>query len=144
MRNSYGPDCILTLVDPDDIGAFAAATFNDPGKFDGKTITIVGENVRFDDVVKAFSKAIGRDLEAIYRTDEETKKELANPLVSGNVLCIGLECLVDIDEVRAWGVPLTTFDEFLKKHRHELTTVTSSEDNSSVGSFADIYTTSTK
>ncbi|KAH3917585.1 hypothetical protein HBI56_109790 [Parastagonospora nodorum] len=70
MSNSYGPDCILTLVDPDDIGAFAAAAFNDPGKFDGRTITIVGENVRFDDIVKAFSKATGRDIEAIYRTEE--------------------------------------------------------------------------
>ncbi|KAH3980609.1 hypothetical protein HBI25_045520 [Parastagonospora nodorum] len=90
MRNSYGPDCILTLVDPDDIGAFAAAAFNYPGKFDGRTITIVGENVRFDDIVKAFSKATGRDIEAIYRTEEETKKEIANPLVSGNVMRIGL------------------------------------------------------
>lgn len=140
MRNSYGPDCILTLVDPDDIGAFAAATFNDPKKFDGKTITIVGENVRFDDVVKAFSKAIGRDIEAIYRTEEETKKEIANPLVSGNVLCIGMEHSVDMDEVRGWGVPLTTFKEFLDKHRYEPAKGTSSEGSSLVGAFAGMYT----
>jgi len=30
MRNTYGPDCILTLVDPDNIGAFAAATLTIP------------------------------------------------------------------------------------------------------------------
>ena len=49
-----------------------------------------------------------------------------------------------MDEVRAWGVPLTTFDEFLVKHRHEMTKVIPSEDISSVGAFADMYTTSTK
>jgi uncharacterized protein YbjT (DUF2867 family) len=93
MRNSYGPGCILTLVDPDDVGAFAAAAFNNPGKSDGKTITVVGQNVRFDDIVKAFFKATGRDIEAIYRTEKEKKKkkDIANPLFSGNVLCIGLE-----------------------------------------------------
>jgi uncharacterized protein YbjT (DUF2867 family) len=120
LVNSYGPDCVITLIDPDDIGAFVAAAFEEPKKFGEQIITLVGENIRFDDMMKQYSDACGYQFEVVYRTPEETEKELANPFVSGNVLCIGLEKFVNIDETTKWGIPLTSFKAFLKKHKHEL------------------------
>jgi uncharacterized protein YbjT (DUF2867 family) len=120
LINSYGPDCIMTLVDPDDIGAFVAAAFEDPHKFGGQIVTVVGENMRFDDMIKRFSEASSSSFEVVYRTAEETEKEKDNPFIAGQVICIGLDKYVDLDEVRSWGIPLTSFEQFLEKHKHEL------------------------
>jgi uncharacterized protein YbjT (DUF2867 family) len=120
MLNSYGPNCILTLVDPDDIGAFAAAAFDDPAKFGGQSIPVVGENMRFDDMMNEFSKACGHQFEVVYRTEEETKSQLDNVFVSGQVMCRGGEKLVNLQEIKSWGMPLTSFRKFLEKHKQEL------------------------
>jgi uncharacterized protein YbjT (DUF2867 family) len=120
LVNSYGPDCVLTLIDPDDIGAFVAAALDDPVEFGEQIVTLVGENVRFDDMMNQYSDACGYQFEVVYRTPEETEKEIANPFVSGHILCIGLEKLVNMNEIKEWGIPLTSFKEFLEKHKHEL------------------------
>jgi uncharacterized protein YbjT (DUF2867 family) len=120
LVNSYGPDCIMTLVDPDDIGAFVAAAFDDPGRFGGQVVTVVGENMRFDDMMKEFSEASGTPFEIVYRTAEETEKEKDSPFVAGQAICIGLDKYVDLDKVKSWGIPLTSFKQFLEKHKHEL------------------------
>jgi uncharacterized protein YbjT (DUF2867 family) len=120
MLNSYGPNCILTLVDPDDIGAFAAAAFDDPAKFGSQSIPVVGENMRFDDMMNEFSKACGHQFEVVYRTEEETRSQMDNVFVSGQVMCRGGEKLVNIQEIKSWGIPLTSFRQFLEKHKQEL------------------------
>jgi uncharacterized protein YbjT (DUF2867 family) len=118
--NSYGPDCIMTLVDPYDIGAFFAAAVNDPAKFGGEILTVVSENMRFDDMMKEFSKACGYEFEVVYRPEEETQREIANPFISGQVLCRGLDKFVDMVDVKKWGIPLTSFKQFLENHKQEL------------------------
>jgi uncharacterized protein YbjT (DUF2867 family) len=118
--NSYGHDCVLTLVDPDDIGAFVTAAFKDPEKFGGRTVTVVGENMRVDDMLKKLAEASGRPIEAIYRTPEETVKAKSNPYVAGHLVCIGLEQYVDMEKVKSWGVRLTSFAGFLEKHKKEV------------------------
>ncbi|KAH7088012.1 hypothetical protein FB567DRAFT_523499 [Paraphoma chrysanthemicola] len=120
LVNSYGPDCLMDLIDPDDIGAFVAAAFEDPTKFSGQTITLVAENVRFDDVVKQLAQTSGQPFEAVYRTPEESEELKNNPLIAGHLLCIGLDRFIDLDESRRWGIPLTSFAQFLEKHKHEL------------------------
>jgi uncharacterized protein YbjT (DUF2867 family) len=118
--NSYGPDCVLTLVDPDDTGAFVTAAFEDPKKFGGRTVAVVGENMRVDDMLKKLEEASGRPIDVIYRTPEETEKVKSNPYVAGHLVCIGLDQYVDMEEVKSWGVPLTSFAEFLEKHKNEI------------------------
>jgi uncharacterized protein YbjT (DUF2867 family) len=135
MVNSYGPDCIITLVDPDDIGAFAAAAFNNPAKFGGQTITVVSENMRFDDMMEEFSKACGHQFEIVYRTEEETKSQMDNVFVAGHVMCHGVEKLVNMEEIRKWGIPLTSFKQFLEKHKQDLPKGSLSENGSTAEPF---------
>jgi uncharacterized protein YbjT (DUF2867 family) len=118
--NSYGPDCVLTLVDPDDIGAFVTAAFKDSKKFGGQTVNVVGEKMRVDDMLKTLEESSGKLINVVYRTSEETEKAKGNPYVAGNLLCIGLDKYVDMEEVKNWGVPLTSYAQFLEKHKHEL------------------------
>jgi uncharacterized protein YbjT (DUF2867 family) len=118
--NSYGPDCVLSLVDPDDTGAFVTAAFEDPEKFNGQTVTVVGENMRVDDMLRKLEEASGRPIDVIYRTPEETEKAKNNPYVAGHLVCIGLDRYVDMEEVKSWGIPLTSFAGFLEKHKNEI------------------------
>jgi uncharacterized protein YbjT (DUF2867 family) len=120
ITNSYSPDCIMTLVDPHDIGAFVAAAFEDPAKFGSQIITVVSERVRFDDMVTGLSDAIGEIITAVYRTAEETTTLKDDILVASQIMCVGLDNLVDMVEVRSWGVPLTTYKQFMEKHKDEL------------------------
>jgi uncharacterized protein YbjT (DUF2867 family) len=119
--NSYGPDCFLALVDPDDTGAFVTAAFEDPKKFGGQTVTVVGENMRVDDMIKKLEEASGRLINVIYRTPEETEKAKSNPYVAGHLACIGLDKYVDMEEVKSWGISLTSFAGFLEKYKDTLT-----------------------
>lgn len=57
--NSYSPDCVLTLVDPDDIGAFILAAFENPKRYTGQVVSVVGENMRVGDMLKELENASG-------------------------------------------------------------------------------------
>ncbi|KAF2111882.1 hypothetical protein BDV96DRAFT_551656 [Lophiotrema nucula] len=116
--NSYGPDKPLPLVDPDDIGAFVAAAFQDPERFAGKIVNVVSEFEPVPYIIDEIEKASGKKVEVHYRTDEENEEEgKKNVMVAGQKTTVGLERFVDMDEVRSWGIPLTTLGEFLKKHK---------------------------
>lgn len=126
--NSYGPDCVLGLVDPDDVGAFTAAAFEDPNTFGGRVATIVGQNMRVDDLVKELRNATGADIEVVYRTAEESEKCKSNPFIAGHLLCKELDHFVDMDEVQRWGVPLTKLHQFVAKHKDEFAQIASQGD----------------
>jgi hypothetical protein len=93
--------------------------------------------MRFANMIEKFSEACGRQIEVVYRTPEETEKEIASPFVSGQVLCKGLDKLVDMENIKNWGIPLTSFDQFLEKHKHELPRGRNSEKDSSIVPFSD-------
>jgi uncharacterized protein YbjT (DUF2867 family) len=117
FTNSYTPDTIITAVDTDDVGAFAVAAFNDPQKFSGKAITVVSELITVASMLAEIERVSGKKLDIHYRTAEETEKEANNVFVLGQKMTIGLEKWVDMDEVKSFGIPLTSFKEFLEKNR---------------------------
>lgn len=118
--NAYGPDCRLTLVDPDDIGAFIVAAFENPVKFDGQTVTIVGEIMSVEDVLKELNRVSHKPIEAVYLTPDEVEKAKSNPFIAGHKLCIGLDEFVDMEEIKSWSIPLTSVKAFLEKHKSEI------------------------
>jgi uncharacterized protein YbjT (DUF2867 family) len=118
---SYDPDTVLPLVDPNDIGALAAAAFENPKKFEGRVLSLAGENVGIPDVAKQLSEFAGKGLEVVYRTKQETVKESeTNPMIAGQTLSIGLNVLWDEEEVKGYGIKVTTFREFLEKNRESV------------------------
>jgi uncharacterized protein YbjT (DUF2867 family) len=125
--NSYGPECNLAVVDPDDIGALVAGALDDATKFGSQTIMAVSEIVRFDLLVKELGNAIGTPIQAVYRTPEETEEAKHERVVAGQLICIGMEKLVDMGEVRSWGVPLTSLKQFLEKHKQEFRSIASTQ-----------------
>lgn len=118
--NSYTAETVLAAVDTDDIGAFTAAAFNAPDKFVGQVVPVVSEMITVKQMVSEFERATGKQVNVHYRTVEESEKEANNPFVLGQMLTGDLAQWVDMDEIRSWGIPLTTFREFLERERNKL------------------------
>lgn len=115
---SYDPDTVLPLVDPNDIGALAVAIFENPKRFEGRILSLAGENVGIPDVAKQLSEVAGKELEVVYRTKEETKNESeTNPMIAGQTLSIGLNVLWNEVEVKGYGIKVTMFREFLENNK---------------------------
>ncbi|KAF2731388.1 NAD dependent epimerase/dehydratase [Polyplosphaeria fusca] len=118
LRVSFKPDTALPMIDPDDIGAFAVAAFQNPARFGGKIISLAGEKTGIYSVADEISRASGKQVKVVLRTDEETAEESKNnPIISGQVLSRKLDTLVDLEEARGWGIPFTSFRDFLAKHK---------------------------
>lgn len=115
---SYKPDMLLPLIDPFDIGAFAIAAFDEPSKYHQQVIAVAAEKRTVERIVKDLSNASGHEIQAIYRTDEETA-ELAktNPLAGGADLMDGLHEEVNVEAIKQWGVRLHTLPEFLENEK---------------------------
>jgi uncharacterized protein YbjT (DUF2867 family) len=116
--SSYNPVTVLPLIDPNDIGAFAAAAFLDPAKFGGQEITLAGDPLAVEKIVQAIAKVSGKKIKGVYRSKEETE-ELAkvSPFVAGQILSLGMNRFVNMEEIKAWNVPLGTFEAFLKREK---------------------------
>jgi uncharacterized protein YbjT (DUF2867 family) len=118
FEHSYGEGAVLPLVDPDDIGAFAAAALQDPERFAGRVVSVASEKLSIEEIAAELGRAVGREVEVVCRSEEETAVlSRENPLVAGQVNSRGLSELVDLEEVKGWGIKLTAFRVFLEKNR---------------------------
>lgn len=116
--SSYRPDSLLPLIDPNDIGAFAAAAFTNPKQFNEKTITLFSQLKTVDDAIEVLGRLSGQPIEAVYRSDEETDAMIkSNPFVQSQKFGRALSSGLSLDEVKSWGVPLGTFEEYLKREQ---------------------------
>ncbi|KAF2262425.1 NAD(P)-binding protein [Lojkania enalia] len=111
-------DTILPLVDPDDIGAFATAAFQDAKRFSGKIVPLASDKLLSVEIGREIERASGKKIEVVFKPANECEEEAkTNLLVAGNRLTVGIDALVDMEEVKAWGIPLTSFREILEKNR---------------------------
>lgn len=56
------PDTRLQMIAVDDIGAFVAMAFESPGKWQGRTIDIAGDELSMMELAEAFSRVSGREV----------------------------------------------------------------------------------
>lgn len=120
FRVALRPNTGLTLVDEQDIAAFAVAAFQKPDKFHEQEIEIVGEILEADKVLEMISQATGRDIRRVYMSDDEVREEqAAHPLIVSQILARSMEELIDMDKIKSWGVPLSSFANFLERQKKE-------------------------
>lgn len=112
------PDSVLPMVDPVTIGAFAAAAALDPPRFHEQEIEIADQFMTLKELMPRLSAAAGRDLQAVYMTNEDVEAQKgANPMVAAMLMMRDLSIFVDMAKVKSWGVPLSSFDRFLERER---------------------------
>ncbi|CAK7234073.1 hypothetical protein SEUCBS140593_008815 [Sporothrix eucalyptigena] len=107
----------LPLIDDLDIGAFAVEAVARPVDFSGKTIPIAFDVRTPGMIVQTLSAATGRRLEAKFQDEEEVKKALASDLfVAGYYAMRNMIKLIDIDALKAYGIPMGTLEQYIQRH----------------------------
>lgn len=111
-------DTRMPMVDPDTIGRFAAAAFYDPGRFHQQELPMAEEFLTLDEIMAKLSHLTGRHLRVNYYTDAEVETLLkANPFATAQLNMRNVSSFANIEELKSFNVPLSSFDEFLDRER---------------------------
>ncbi|KAL5339539.1 hypothetical protein BJX70DRAFT_363919 [Aspergillus crustosus] len=115
------PDTIIPMVDPSIIGKFAVAAFQDPSRFNAKEIELASELLVLGDIMRSLTKATGTEKKVNYMSQDEIDIQVkTNPFLSSQLIARNMAECVNMDEVRSWGIPLGTFDEFLEREKERV------------------------
>ncbi|CEI62288.1 hypothetical protein FVEN_g12079 [Fusarium venenatum] len=116
LRTAYTPETRLPHVDVEDIAKFAVAAFREPERFNRQFVPIASEKLSLVEITRQLGEATGRDLRTSFLANKEIEEKMATDFfVAIQVMARDLENKVDIDDVQRWGIPLTSFAEFLKR-----------------------------
>ncbi|KND86527.1 NmrA-like family domain-containing protein [Tolypocladium ophioglossoides CBS 100239] len=112
------PNSVLPMVDVATIGNFASAAILDPEKFHEQEVEIVDEFLTTPELMAKLSAAAGRELQAVYLSDDEVaEQKKTNPMISVLLMMRDLSIFVDLEKVKSWGIPLSSFEAFLEKEK---------------------------
>lgn len=130
IETAHRPDLQLSYLDPADIGRFAArAAFSvqeqPPSKSDlnvfvGRIIPLASVDMTMSDVAAALSRAVeNRKVVTVkYLSEKEAQAAKdANPLVPSQLFQNDNPCLVDLEEVRSYNIPLGDVDEYFNREK---------------------------
>lgn len=109
------------FVDPDDIGAFAAAALTDPEKFGGQKVDVHTEVLTLENAISMLGAATGKDLRVRFLQDEEIEeKAKVDVFTQVQMVMRDTAALVTMDSVTGWGVPVGSFRNFLEREKAAL------------------------
>ncbi|KAB5513095.1 hypothetical protein GE09DRAFT_1163441 [Coniochaeta sp. 2T2.1] len=110
----------IPLIDTEDIGRFAAKAFLEPDRFP-REVDLAGEYRTPGEVVEALRRASGKEMRVEVlegtRLEEAGKKDV---FVDAQKVIGDLGRVVDLEVVRGYGVPMSTFEDFLVREKEAL------------------------
>ncbi|KAM0480936.1 hypothetical protein ACHAPX_003826 [Trichoderma viride] len=110
----------LPMIDEATIARFASAAIHNPTKFTGQTIEIADELIGPEEILEKISATAGRQLKAEYMSEAAIMEQKSNPFIIGQYAMRDLASFVDIDKVKSWGVPLSSFDAFVQREKENI------------------------
>jgi uncharacterized protein YbjT (DUF2867 family) len=112
----------IPIVDPNTIGAFGAAALMEPEKFKRQDVGVFDQLVTAEELVAGLGKATGRDMAVKFLSDEELDecRKKGDLFKMAQLLMRDSETYADLKKVQAWGIPLTSWDEFLGKEKERV------------------------
>jgi len=111
-------ETVLPMVDTETIGAFSTAALLDPERFHEKEISYADEMITLGYILKKLSEVTGRELRAVTLSEDEIQEQSkTNKSITAQLVMRHMSDLVDIDEVKKWGIPLSTFDAFVEREK---------------------------
>ena len=114
VRGLLTPAKTLQVISGHDIGAYAAAAFNNPEKYNGQEIDIAAETLTMTDIAAALTRVVGHEI--VYQEIPEEAR--ANMPASGIAMgkwyqAYGYDEDIPALEAR-WGIPTLKFEEWLR------------------------------
>jgi uncharacterized protein YbjT (DUF2867 family) len=76
LRQSLSPTTNLQMVAADDVGAFTALAFEDPGKWKNRTFSLAGDELSMRQIADAFSRATARDVKYVQVSWDQFEKNM--------------------------------------------------------------------
>jgi uncharacterized protein YbjT (DUF2867 family) len=115
------PDSVLQLIAGDDIGAFARAAFEDPSRFHGKTIELVGDALTMPQIAATLGKALGKSVESkSVGPNEALKAGIADKWVRSQEWINDVGYHSETAWLPSYGVPLTSFSGWVGRHAEDI------------------------
>jgi uncharacterized protein YbjT (DUF2867 family) len=118
FTTAFTRETMLPMVDPNDIGKFAAAAVLNSAKFNQKEIEIASQMMGVEDVMRALSDATGKDMKVAFLSKDEIEEQASqNPFLGAQLVIRDLSLFVDLEDVKSWGIELGSFARFLKREK---------------------------
>ncbi|KAK7215757.1 hypothetical protein V2G26_003760 [Clonostachys chloroleuca] len=115
------PETALPIVDPKTIGIFASAAILDPARFNGKEIAYTDELLPIGELLNKLGKAAGKNLELVPLSDDEIEaQKKQNPFIYVQLTMQEIHKKVDVEDVKTWNLPLSSFDAFLEGNKEKV------------------------
>ena len=109
------PDKSLQAISGHDIGAFAAAAFNNPDGYAGQEIDIAAETLTMTDIAAALGRVVGHPVRYEQIPEEDWPRVAVPSGIAMNNWYQQFGYDEDIPALKArWGVPLLPFEEWLR------------------------------
>ncbi|KAJ6149016.1 hypothetical protein N7471_000215 [Penicillium samsonianum] len=115
LRTAMAPEKRTMLINPDDIGRFAAAAFIEPERFSHRAIDIGSDALTAEQVARAISEVSGREI-VVDHIPRDLAERLAplNPQIDSQLWFWERQDNIEPRELEAeFGIKLATFKEFL-------------------------------
>ncbi|ROT39953.1 NAD(P)-binding protein [Sodiomyces alkalinus F11] len=114
----FAEETVLPLVDTEAMGAFSCAAILEPERFHGRVVTYADELVTVGTILKKLSAATGRGLRLVTMSEQEIDAGKAkDPFVGGQLHCTGMTGFIDMESVKAYGIPLSSFETYLAREK---------------------------
>ncbi|KAJ5168936.1 uncharacterized protein N7482_004530 [Penicillium canariense] len=121
FTTAFTRETILPMVDPNDIGKFAAAVVLDPVKFNQKEIEIASQMMGIEAVMSDLSQAARKDLQVIFLSEQEIMEKVPQDLfIHGQLIMRDMAQFVDMEKVKEWNIELGTFPQFLRREKERI------------------------
>ncbi|MCC6710639.1 MAG: NmrA family NAD(P)-binding protein [Gammaproteobacteria bacterium] len=115
-------DTRLQLIAADDVGAFTAAALVDPARFHGQNIDMAAEALTMEEAAAVLNQVLGKSVTAqAVSSEEAVAVGRMNPgWVAMQEWINEVGYRADIAKLKSYGVPLTSFAEWVKRHATEI------------------------
>lgn len=138
LKTAFKLNTKLKVLDPKDAGSFAAkALTSDNGRWNAEIVPLAAEELTVTEIADGINNVIGgngkRCVKAEFMDEEEREKiKAVNPIIFAQIWLSDNGLAVDLAKVRAYGIPLTTLEQFAKREQAALEEALSASKSSGI------------
>lgn len=115
---AYKPDAAMMVLDPNDVGKFAAAAILETEAYNHHEIELGVEALTPNQIAHSLSKASGKNIKTEFYSDAEASAlAKADPRIAAQLWANNVGYKVDLGAVQLYPIKLTTFEEYLAREK---------------------------